>query len=254
MASTPVAEFDRVGKVYPSGLLGRCRLSAVTEVSFQVKPGEVFGLIGPNRAGKTTLVKILLALCHPSQGRVRRLGRPASDRSTLARIGFVHESQALPRYWHAAGLLEYYGALTGMPEPEVRRRVPRLLERAGLADRGREPIARFSKGMIQRLGLAQAVLNDPELLVLDEPTEGLDLDGRRLVHALVKEQQGRGRAVLLVSHSLADVETLCDRIGVLHRGRLVYEGTVETLCRDPRSGVSRSFPDALQGLYEASPV
>lgn len=249
MAPTLIAEFDRVGKVYPGGFLGRRGLSAVADVSFQVRPGEVFGLVGPNRAGKTTLVKILLALCRPSRGRVTRLGRPVTDRSTLARIGFVHENQALPRYWHAAGLLHYYGALTGMPEPEVRRRVPRLLEQVGLADRSQEPIARFSKGMIQRLGLAQAVLNEPELLVLDEPTEGLDLDGRRLVHALVKEQQGRGHTVFLVSHSLADVEALCDRIGVLHQGRLVYEGTVEALCR---AQGSRPFPDALQGLYEAS--
>lgn len=251
MSCAAAAEFDGISKDYPTNFLGRRRLQAVTDVSFQIHPGEVFGLVGPNRAGKTTLVKVLLALCRPSGGRVCRLGHPASDRSTLARVGFVHENQALPRYWDAAGLLEYYGALSGMPEPEVRRRIPELLERIGLADRSREPIARFSKGMVQRLGLAQAVLNDPELLVLDEPTEGLDLDGRQLVHDLIHDRRSRGGSVLLVSHALADVEHLCDRVGVIHQGRLIYEGTVAALRGDPATGTTRSFPDALQRLYEA---
>jgi ABC-2 type transport system ATP-binding protein len=146
----------------------------------RIESGEVFGLLGPNRAGKTTLVKMLLSLCRPTAGEVFRLGRPLSDRSTLGQVGYVHENHAFPRYLSAADLLEYYGALTLMPSDLVRERVPRLLERVGLADRSREPIARFSKGMLQRLGIAQALLNAPRLLVLDEPTEGLDLNGRRL--------------------------------------------------------------------------
>ena len=250
MAITAVAEFDQVSKVYPDGLLGRRGLAAVTGVSFQLLPGEVFGLLGPNRAGKTTLVKLLLSLCRLTSGRVVRLGRPVSDRGTLARVGYVHENQAFPRYWNAAGLLEYYGALALMTQEEVRRRVPPLLERVGLADRSQEPIARFSKGMIQRLGLAQAVLNDPDLLVMDEPTEGLDLEGRRLVQEIVTERRERGRAVLLVSHALPEVESLCDRVGVLVKGRLVYVGPLAELSRDPTTGQPRRLAEALQQLYE----
>ncbi|HEV3205095.1 MAG TPA: ABC transporter ATP-binding protein [Gemmataceae bacterium] len=253
MDSTALAEFQQVSKTYPDGMLGRRRLQAVSEVSFQVQPGEVFGLLGPNRAGKTTLIKILLTLCRASKGRTLRLGRPVTDRTTLARVGYVHEDQAFPRYWHAAGLLEYYGALTMMSEPEVRRRVPVLLEQVGLIDRSQEPIARFSKGMVQRLSLAQAMLNDPDLLVLDEPTEGLDLEGRELVRAIVQQRRAAGRSVLLVSHALDVVEQLCDRIGVLNKGRLIFLGDLELLSCDPATGSRLPFPDALRRLYERSP-
>jgi ABC-2 type transport system ATP-binding protein len=253
MSVTAVAEFEDLTKDYPCGLLGRRRVRAVAGASFRVEPGEVFGLLGPNRAGKTTLIKVLLSLCRASSGRARRLGRPLTDRRTLARVGYVHENQAFPRYWTAAGLLHYYGALSLLPEPEVRRRVPALLEQVGLLDRSREPIARFSKGMVQRLGLAQALLPDPELLVLDEPAEGLDLAGRRLVQDVIQAQRRRGRTVLLVSHLLADVEQLCDRVAVLVRGRLVYTGPLSALTRDPAAGAGRPLEQALQELYERSP-
>src|SRR5262245_6611695 len=172
MAVTAVAEFDNVCKDYPTGLLPGPKLRAVAGVSLHVRPGEVFGLLGPNRSGKTTLVKLLLSLARPTSGRVRRLGRPASHRATLARVGYVHENQAFPRYLTAAALLEYYGALSLMEAARARQRAGELLELVGLADRSREPISRFSKGMVQRLGLAQALLNEPDLLVLDEPAEG----------------------------------------------------------------------------------
>lgn len=245
--SVPAAlEFASVSKTYRTGLLRRCELHAVRDVSFRVEPGEVFAVLGPNRAGKTTLIKLLLSLCRPTAGSVIRLGRPATDRRTLASIGYVHENQAFPRYWTASGLLEYYGALTRLKQSDVRRRVPQLLERVGLADRGSEPISRFSKGMVQRLALAQALLNDPELLVLDEPSEGLDLDGRRLVRQVATELRGRGRTVVLVSHVLAEVEQMCDRAAVLTNGRLTHLGPVAALTRD--SG--RSLEQAVQELYE----
>src|SRR5260370_38051856 len=118
MSPTAVVDFHEVSKSYPAGWLGRQRLSAVTEVSFSLEPGEVFGLLGPNRAGKTTLIKILLSLCRPTAGRVHRLGRPIADRTTLARVGYMHENQAFPPYWAAAGLLEFYGALALFPQPQ----------------------------------------------------------------------------------------------------------------------------------------
>jgi ABC-2 type transport system ATP-binding protein len=250
VSASAVVEFDQVVKDYPTGLLRPRPLRAVAGVSFRVEPGEVFGLLGPNRAGKTTLVKLLLSLCRATAGRVARLGRPAADRSTLGRIGYVHENQAFPRYLSASALLEYYGALTLLPEETVRARAAQLLERVGLADRARESIARFSKGMVQRLGLAQALLNDPELLVLDEPSEGLDLAGRQLIRDVVAEHRGQGRSVLFVSHLLGEVERLCDRLAVLVGGKLAYLGPVSGLTRPGPETAPRSLEQAVQELYQ----
>jgi ABC-2 type transport system ATP-binding protein len=252
MTTTAVAEFEGVVKDYPAGLLHRRTLRAVDEVSFHLEPGEVLALLGPNRAGKTTLVKILLCLCRPTSGHASRLGRPANDRRTLAKVGYVHEHPAFPRYLTAAGLLEYYGALSLIPFEEVRRRIPPLLERVGLSDRSHEPIARFSKGMVQRLAVAQALINEPDLLVLDEPHEGLDPAGRRLVAEVIREQRREGRTVLLVSHVLTEVEQLCDRVAVLACGRLVHLGPLSSLTRDPATGATRPLEDALRPLYEIS--
>jgi ABC-2 type transport system ATP-binding protein len=243
-----LAVFEDVVKDYPQGMFGRERLRAVSQVSFQIEPGEVFGLIGPNRAGKTTLVKLLLSLCRPTTGRILRLGKPTHDRSTLAQVGYVHENPAFPRYLTATALLQYYGALSLLPEDVVRSRAALWLQRVGLADRAREPIARFSKGMVQRLGLAQALLNDPKLLVLDEPNEGLDLIGRQLVRDIVRERKQAGKSVLLVSHVLPEVEGVCDRIAVIANGQVKYSGTLKGLLAD-KIGNVRSLEDALKPYY-----
>jgi len=242
------AAFEDVVKEYPQGFLGRGRLRAVGQISFQVEPGEVFGLLGPNRAGKTTLVKLLLSLCRPTSGRVVRFGKSATDRATLARIGYVHENPAFPRYLSASALLEYFGALSLLAEDVVRRRAKAWLERVGLADRAHEPIARFSKGMVQRLGLAQAMLNAPDLLVLDEPNEGLDLIGRQLVRDVIREQKQAGKSVLFVSHVLPEVETLCDRVAVIARGQMKYLGPLQDLLAG-KDGVSRGLEEALKPYY-----
>ncbi|HWE40328.1 MAG TPA: ABC transporter ATP-binding protein [Isosphaeraceae bacterium] len=244
----PAAELRDVVKDYPDGPLRRGRLRAVDGVSFRVETGEVVGLLGPNRAGKTTLIKILTSLCRPTSGDAARLGRPVADRSTLARVGVMHEHPAFPRYLTAAELLDYYGALTGLERSSRGRAIPELLERVGLADRDREPIARFSKGMVQRLGLAQAILNDPDLLVLDEPDEGLDLDGRRLVADVVRERTLRGGSVLLVTHVASDVARLSDRIVVLNRGRVAHDGPPPRVPTDP----VRHIENALGRLYEGA--
>ena len=248
MPQTPAAEFLHVSKDYPLGMLGLSKRRAVTDVSLTIATGQVFGLLGPNRAGKTTLVKILLTLCRPTTGTVRRLGEPVTQRRTLARIGYVHENHAFPRYLTAAALLEYYGALTLVPYEVVKKRAPALLEKVGLADRAHDPIRTFSKGMTQRLGVAQALINDPELLVLDEPNEGLDLPGRQLVAGLIREQRAKGGTVILVSHVLPEVEQLCDRVGVVVGGRLVFEGPVGDLTRG-EGNVPRSMEQALSELY-----
>lgn len=247
-----VAELDEVVKDYAVGPLGRRWLRALDRVSLRLEAGEVVALLGPNRAGKTTLLKILLSLCRPSAGRAWRFGQVVASRATLARVGYVHENQAFPRYLTAAGLLQYYGALTLVPFEEVQRRVPILLERVGLADRAAEPIEHFSKGMIQRLGLAQALVNDPDLLVLDEPSEGLDLIGRQLVRDLLLDLRGRGKTILLVSHVLTEVERVSDRVAVLVGGRFVHTGPLDRLTRDPGTGENRPLEMALQQFYETS--
>lgn len=250
MASTAAVSFESIGKTYKDSFRPSRSVTALRGVSFQVPVGQVFGLLGPNRAGKTTLIKILLTLCRPTEGTYTRLGQPGSDRSTLARVGYMHENQAFPRYLDATGLLKYYGALSLQKEDELVKRVPELLERVGLGDRGREPISRFSKGMVQRLALAQALINDPELLVLDEPAEGLDLKGRHLIHDVIREQKARGRTVILVSHVVADIEAVCDRIAVVVEGRLKHVGPLSELAsKDGDDG--KNLERALSKLYDA---
>src|SRR6476660_9718083 len=158
--SAIAAEFRQVWKVYSCGLWPRRGIQALRGVTLSIPAGSTYGLVGPNRAGKTTLVKLLLCLAHPTRGYVERLGRPAGDRSTLARVGYVHDSQAFPTYLTARGLLNYYGALTGMPSAGLRTATCQRLEEVGLADRAGESIGGFSKGMLQRLALAQALIND----------------------------------------------------------------------------------------------
>jgi len=243
--------FDQVVKTYRTGFLGRgAGIPALRSVSLKVPAGGVFGLLGPNRAGKTTLVKLLLSLARPTAGTITRLGASLADRRTLARIGYMHENHAFPRYLSAGELLAFYGGLSGVPGEQVGAKVEQLLVRVGLADRRSEPIARFSKGMVQRLGLAQALLNDPDLLILDEPTEGLDLGGRQLMREVVREMKAAGKTVLLVSHVLPEVEQLCDSLAILVSGKVVHTGTVANLLRDPRTGEKRSLESALRSLYE----
>ena len=248
MSRPIIAQFQAVSKRY-GGFVPSRRVQALQDVSLAVAQGEVLGLVGPNRAGKSTLVKLLLSLCRPSTGKITRFGRPSQDRHTLARIGYVHESQALPRYWHAEGLLHYYGAMSGMPWRSVRRRTCELLEQVGLTDRRREPIGRYSKGMLQRLALAQSLLNEPDLLVFDEPTEGMDLLARRLVFEAIERQQQRNGTVLLVSHSLPDIERLCDRVAVLREGQLMFVGTVAQLRGQGETIAPPSLEAALEPMY-----
>jgi ABC-2 type transport system ATP-binding protein len=241
-----LAEFVGAVRTYSAPLPWRRPIQAVRGVSFHVNPGEVFGLLGPNRAGKTTLVKMLLTLTRPTGGTVLRLGKPVNDRSTLADVGYVHESHAFPRYLTARNLLHYYGSLSLVPPKELKTRVPALLEKVGLADRSEEPIAQFSKGMLQRLGLAQALINAPRLLVLDEPTEGLDLSGRQLMRSVIEEVRAAKGAVLLVSHALSEVEPVCDRVGVIVSGELVHLG--------PLSGLAKPLEKSLAELYARKPA
>jgi ABC-2 type transport system ATP-binding protein len=245
------AIFEKVTKVYARRWSSR-PVTALDQVSFAVPWGEVLGLIGPNRAGKTTLVKILLSICHPTDGRVMRLECPWSDRSTLARIGYIHEDPAFPRYLTAWQVVEGYGRLAGVDARTLRKRTGELLEQVGLSDRSQETIAGFSKGMLQRLALAQALVNDPRLLVLDEPSEGMDLSARRLLNEVICQRRLRGHSVLLVSHALADVQRLCDRVAVLRDGRVAFVGRVADLAQDVASHEPQSLECAVEPLYEGA--
>lgn len=252
MAAREAVRFDRITKVYRQGLWGRRGVTALRGVSLAVPKGSVFGLLGPNRAGKTTLVKILLSVCRATSGTFERLGHPGGHRRTLARVGYLHESQAFPRYLTATELLEFYGRLAFESRVELRKNIPRLLEEVGLADRARDPISTYSKGMVQRLALAQALLNDPDLLVLDEPTEGMDLLARQLLYRLVDQHRRRGKTTIMVSHSLADVERLCDRVAVLRCGEVAFHGPLSQLARSESDQTPASIGDALQTIYEVA--
>lgn len=247
-----VAEFINVCKTYSRSLHAGKAVTALRSVSFTIKPGEIFAIVGPNRAGKTTLLKILLGLCHPSGGQVLRLGRSLRDRTTLARVGYMHENQVFPGYLTAHSLLWFYGALAGLSSGTLATRVPALLDEFRLLDRAREPIARYSKGMVQRLSLAQAVLANPELLVLDEPMEGLDLEARALLEELVGSYRRAGKAVLLVTHALADVERTCDRLAVLVGGRLVHLGSVANLVGSSGVDPAQRLEASLRQIYSLS--
>ncbi len=248
---SPAAEFVDVVKTYRTPMLRGRTVQALRGVSLRVEPGEVLALLGPNRAGKTTLLKVLLGLCHPSGGKVFRLGRPIAHRPTLARVGYMHENEAFPRYLTASNLLEFCGQMSLVPVSVLKSRVPLLLEKVGLTDRAQEPIARFSKGMVQRLALAQALIADPDLLVLDEPMEGLDLDARRILQNLLEEQRCAGKAVLVVSHALGEIAQVCDRLAVLVEGRLAYLGSLASLLHDPKTGGVRTLEAALGTIYRS---
>lgn len=248
VSAVAVAEWEGVGKFYvgrpgcPTGVW------AVRSVDLRVGPGDVLGLIGPNRAGKTTLAKMLLSLCSTIEGRTRRFGLPARYRRTLARVGYVPAENAFPLDITADSLLYYYGAMALLPAALVRSRARALLAEFGLDDRLGEPIGQFSKGMLQRLALAQALLNEPDLLVLDEPAEGLDQSGRALLRRVVEDHRRRGGAVVLISHALSEVERLCDRVAVLVSGRKVFDGLLAALTIDARTGAAVALDLAVARL------
>ena len=196
---------------------------AVSDLSLQVREGEVFGFLGPNGAGKTTAIKMLLALVEPTAGTGRVLGAPLGDRAARARIGFLPEHFRFHDTLTATELLRFHGRLYGLRGGSLDARIDRLLTRVDLVDAADRPLRGYSKGMLQRAGLAQALLNDPRLVFLDEPTSGLDPLGRLLVRGIIDELRAGGATVFLNSHLLGEVEATCDRVAFVKRGRLVEE-------------------------------
>jgi len=202
---------------------------AVDRLSLSVARGEVFGFLGPNGAGKTTTVNLLLDLVRPTSGEALILGRPPGDPDTKARVGFLPEHFRFPSWLTATGFLHMHSRLMGLPAAKRRALVPEVLERVGLADRGSTKLGAFSKGMTQRIGLAQAILGEPELVFLDEPTSALDPLGRREVRDIIRELRDKGVTVFLNSHLLSEVEVTCDRVAIVKDGAVVRTGTLDEL-------------------------
>ena len=202
---------------------------AVEGLTLEVRRGEIFGFLGPNGAGKSTSVKMLLGLVAPTAGQARVLGSAVGDVETRRRVGFLPEHFRFYDWLTAEELLKVHGRLYGMARPQLAKRISMLLELVGLSEHRRQRLREFSKGMLQRIGLAQALLNEPDLVVLDEPTSGLDPGGRRLVRDIIKAQRERGAAVLLNSHLLGEVEVTCDRVAFIKHGRVLDSRRLDAL-------------------------
>jgi ABC-2 type transport system ATP-binding protein len=216
----PAIEIDGLTKDYRVGFWKTRTKRAVNSLNLQVEPGEVFGLLGPNGAGKTTTLKILFRLVFPTSGTARILGKGLDDTAVHQRVGYLPEHPYFYDHLTPEELLNYTGRLFGLGKEELRRRASRLLDRVGLAEYRHLPLRRASKGMVQRAGIAQALINDPEVIFLDEPMTGLDPIGRREVRDLILHLREEKKTVFFSTHILSDAETLCDRVAILNRGQL----------------------------------
>jgi len=229
-ATEVVVEARNLSKVYRD-FWGRSKKVALKPLDLEIRRGEIFGLLGPNGSGKTTTMKLLLGLIFPTSGEAIVFGKDATDVSKNDRIGYLPEESYLYKFLDAEETLDFYGRLFDMPPEERKRRADALIEMVGLSRDKKRQLREYSKGMTRRIGVAQALINDPELVLLDEPTSGLDPIGTREMKDLIIDLKERGKTVILCSHLLADVEDVCDRIAVLHQGELKELGRVDELLR-----------------------
>lgn len=227
--SAEAVETRNLSKVYRD-FWGRDKVRALDDLNLSIHRGEVFGLLGPNGSGKSTTIKLLLGLIFPTRGNASVLGMPVGTPQVNERIGFLPEESYLYRFLNGEETLKFYGRLFKIPSKELKRRVPELLDVVGLDARARKrKLREYSKGMARRIGLAQALINNPDLILLDEPTTGLDPIGTREMKELILSLKKQGKTVLLCSHLLADVQDVCDRITILFRGRMQTLGEVKDL-------------------------
>ena len=221
-------------KTYAAGFWRKQQKFGLKNLHLEIQQGEVFGFLGPNGAGKTTTLKLLMGLIFPTAGRARILGRDWRDPSVRANVGFLPEHPYFYDHLTPTELLHYYGALSGLSQADRRARIPKLLERVGLAGQGSIQLRKFSKGMLQRIGIAQAVLHEPQVVFLDEPMSGLDPVGRREVRDFIQSLNREGKTVFFSTHILSDAEALCDRVAVLSGGELRGIGVVSELVSENR--------------------
>ena len=247
MSSEVVVETRNLSKVYRD-FWGRQKVRALKALDLEIHKGEIFGLLGPNGSGKTTTIKLLLGLLFPTSGRALVFGREATDVSKNERLGYLPEESYLYRFLNAEETLDFYGRLFDMPAAVRRKRAAELIDLVGLNWAKRRQLKEYSKGMARRIGLAQALINDPELILLDEPTSGLDPIGTREMKDLILKLKAEGKTVLMSSHLLADVQDVCDRIAILHQGELKELGRVDSLLkvRDETQIRARGLSDAAQ--------
>jgi ABC-2 type transport system ATP-binding protein len=239
----------------------RRRIRALRDVSLQVRKGEIFGLLGPNGAGKSTLVKIMMTVVRPTTAEGTILGQPVGDKPVLARVGYLPENHRFPRYLTGRQSIEFFAGLSGVDRARRRRRAGELLDIVGMSDWGDTKVSQYSKGMMQRVGLATALAADPDLILLDEPTDGVDPVGRRDVRDVLMKLRAEGKTVLINSHLLSELELVCDRIAVLVKGQVAIQGTMAELTSrrqfylfEMLSGpeTDARFSAALPGVFELS--
>jgi ABC-2 type transport system ATP-binding protein len=222
-------QIQGLSKSYPVGFWKKQLRPALRGLDLEVRCGETFGFLGPNGAGKTTTLKLLMGIIFPTSGSAAILGKDINHPEIKKKIGFLPEQPYFYDYLSAPELLNYYAGLSGMPAPERAKRIPELLERVGLKDAGKKQLRTFSKGMLQRVGIAQAIVHDPEVVFLDEPMSGLDPLGRHEVRELIQDLKDSGRTIFFSTHILSDAEALCDRVAVIHKGELRGVGVVNDL-------------------------
>jgi ABC-2 type transport system ATP-binding protein len=237
----PAIEIESLTKEYPFGFLNLKRKKTLEDLSMQVETGEVFGFLGPNGAGKSTTIKLLMRLIFPTAGTARILGRSIDDISMHRDIGYLPEQPYFYDYLTAPELLDYFARFHGLTTTDRQERVPKMLKKVGLDTAKKIQLRKYSKGMLQRVGLAQAILHDPKVVVLDEPMSGLDPLGRREVRDIILELKKEGRTVLFSTHILSDAEMLCDRVGVIVGGKLRGVGAPENLVGIKTQGMEILF-------------
>jgi len=221
-------EADGLEKIYRARFGGR-EVKAVSNLTLRVPVGVKYGLLGPNGAGKTTFVKMLLSAVHPTAGHARLFGEYAQYTESRRRVGYLPENHRFPTYLTGAGMLNFYGALSGLSNYQRRKRIPGMLKLVGLSDWGNVRIKKYSKGMLQRLGLAQALIHHPRLLILDEPTDGVDPAGRREIHGILDRLIEKGVTVFINSHLLSEVQSFCEHVAIMRKGTLAVEGKITDL-------------------------
>jgi ABC-2 type transport system ATP-binding protein len=244
-------ETEGLIKIFRNRWSGK-EVRAVDGISLRVEQGSTFGLLGPNGAGKTTFVKMLLSCAHPTAGRASIFGRDARHAEARRPIGYLPENHRFPTYMTGRSMLDFYGALSGMDTAARQKRIPELLATVGLADWGNVRLGKYSKGMLQRVGLAQALMHAPTLLILDEPTDGVDPIGRIQIRELLQGLEQQGVTIFLNSHLLSEVELFCHDVAIIHRGRVALEGKVKELTAGSGYRVeAEQVPDRLQDELRA---
>ena len=240
--NTPLPiEFRNLWVEYPSPGRGVPAKTAVAELNLQITQGEVLGLLGPNGAGKTTAMNVLLGFVNATKGDAKIFGRTAREPQARQKLGYLPEMTYYYKFLTAEELLRYYARIFKIPKPQLEQRVDDVLKLVDLQHARKRLIKTYSKGMQQRIGLAQALINDPSLLVLDEPTSGLDPVGRMHVREIIHRLKDEGKTVLFSSHELGEVETVCDRVAILHEGRLRVIGAVDVLAKEHNCGLEQLF-------------